>query len=109
MINNISKGKVQEGHLRKDKRDKHNEKKINVKEIIAEIKNEFKNQMKQNSDEWNERLEAQRRSDNEWDRRIKDLNDYTKEAIGSMMITTKEILVDTRETNKIREPTSAEK
>ena len=109
MINNISKGKAQEENLRKDKKDKQNEKNINVKEIIAEMKTEFKNQMKQNNDEWNERLEAQRRSDNEWDRRIKDLNDYTKEAIGSMMITIKEILVDTKETNKIREPTSAEK
>ena len=53
------------------------------------MKNEFKNQMKQNNDEWNKRLEAQRRSDNEWDRRFKDLNDYTKEAIGSMMIAIK--------------------
>ena len=73
------------------------------------MKNEFKNQMKQNNNEWNERLEAQRRSDNEWDRRIKYLNDYTKEAIGSMMITIKEILVDTRGTNNIRAPTSAAK
>ena len=53
------------------------------------MKTEFKNQMKQNNDEWNERLESQRRSDNEWDSRIKDLNDYTKEAIGSIMITIK--------------------
>ena len=109
MINKISKGKTQEGNLRKDKNDKQNEKNIKVKEIIAEMKNEFKNQMKQNNDEWNERLEAQRRSDNEWERRIKDLNDYTKEAIGSMMITIKEILVDTKETNNIIAPTSAEK
>ena len=61
------------------------------------------------NDEWNERLEAQIRSENEWDRRIKDLNEYTKEAIRSMMITIKEILVDTKETNKIRAPTSAKK
>ena len=54
-------------------------------------------------------LEARRRSDNEWDRRVKYLNDYTKEAIRSMMITIKEILVDTKETNKIRAPTIAEK
>ena len=73
------------------------------------MKNEFKKQMKQNNNEWNERLEAQRRSDNEWDRRIKDLNDYTKEAIQSMMITIKEILLDTKETKNIRAPTSAEK
>ena len=50
------------------------------------MKNEFKNQMKQNNDEWNKRLEAQRSSDNEQDSIIKDLNDYTKEYIGSMMI-----------------------
>ena len=36
------------------------------------MKNEFKNQMKQNKDEWNKQLEAQRRSYNEWDRIIKD-------------------------------------
>ena len=40
MINNISKGKAQEENLRKDKKDKQNEKNINVKEIIAEMKNE---------------------------------------------------------------------
>ena len=45
--------------------------------------------MIQNNDEWNKRLESQRRSDNEWDRRIKYLNDYTKEEIGSMMTTIK--------------------
>ena len=89
MINNIIKGKAQEEDLRKDKEDKQNEKNINIKEIISEMKNEFKNQIEQINDEWNKRLEAQRRSDNEWDRRIKDLNDYTKEAIGSMMITIK--------------------
>ena len=65
--------------------------------------------MKQNNDEKNKRLEAQRRSYNEWVRRNKDINDYTKEAIGSMMITIKEIPVDTKGTNKIRAPTSAEK
>ena len=64
------------------------------------MKNNFKNQMKQNNDEWNERLEAQRRSDNELDRRIKYLNDYTKEVIKSMMITIKEIPVDTKEEKK---------
>ena len=95
--------------FRKYEQYKHNERNTKVKEIIEEMKNEFKNQMKQNNDEWNKRLEAQRRSDNEWDRRIKYLNDYTKEAIRSMMITIKEILVDTKETNKIRAPTSAEK
>ena len=77
--------------------------------MIEEMKNEFKKQMKQNNDEWNKRLEAQRRGDNEWDRRIKYLNDYTKEAIGIMMITIKEILLDTKETKNIRTPTSAEK
>ena len=55
------------------------------------------------------RLEEQIRRDNEWDRRIKYLNDYTKEAIRSTMIKIKEILVDTKETNKIRAPTIAEK
>ena len=45
--------------------------------------------MKQNNDEWNKLLEAQIRSENEWDRRIKYLNEYTKEAIVSMMITIK--------------------
>ena len=34
--------------------------------------------MKQNNNEWNKRLESQRISGNEWDRRIIDLNDYTK-------------------------------
>ena len=34
MINIISKGKAQEEIFRKDKEDKHNEKNINVKEII---------------------------------------------------------------------------
>ena len=57
--------------------------------------------MIQNNDEWNKRLEAQRRSDNELDKRVKDLNEYTKEAIGSMMITIKEIIVDTKGANKI--------
>ena len=109
MIHNISKRKAQEEILKKDKKDKYNEKNINVKEIIEELNNEFKNQMKQNNDEQNKRLEAQIRSDNEWDRRIKDLNDYKKEVIESMMITIKEILVDTKETNNIRAPTSAEK
>ena len=42
MINNSSTGKAQEEILRKDNKDKHNEKNINVKEIIAEMKNEFK-------------------------------------------------------------------
>ena len=65
--------------------------------------------MKQNNYERNKRLEVQRRSDNERERRIKDLNDYTKEAIGSMMITIEKKLVDTKETNKIRAPTSAAK
>ena len=36
-------------------------------------------------------------------------NDYTKEAIESMMITIKEIIVYTKETNSIRAPTSAAK
>ena len=53
------------------------------------MKNEFKNQMKQNNNEEKKCLEAQRRSDNEWDRIIKYLHDYTKEAIGSMMTTIK--------------------
>ena len=73
------------------------------------MKNEFKNHMKQNNDGWNKCLETQRRRDNKWERRIKYLNDYTKEAIGSMMITIKEIIVDTKETNKIRVPTSEAK
>ena len=34
MINNTSKGKVQEEILRKDEQDKHNENNTNVKEII---------------------------------------------------------------------------
>ena len=72
--------------MRKDEQDKQNEKNTIVKDTIEEMKNEFKNQMKQNNDEWSKRLEAQRRSDNEWDKRVKDLNDYTKEAIGSMTI-----------------------
>ena len=109
MINNTSKGKEQEENLREDEQDKQNEKNTTVKGIIEDIKNEFKNQMKQNSDEWNKRLETQIRSDNEWGRIIKDLNDYTKEAIGSMMITIKEILVDTKKTNKIRAPPISEK
>ena len=41
------------------------------------------------------------------DKRVKDLNEYIKEAIGSMMIAIKEILVDTKETNNIRARTSA--
>ena len=81
MINNISKGKAQEENLRKYEKDKQNEKNTNVKEIIEETKNEFKNQTKQNNDEWNKRLETHRSRDNEWDRIIKDLNDYTKEVI----------------------------
>ena len=75
--------------MRKHEQDQQNEKNTKVKEIIEEMKNEFKNQMKQNKVERNKRLEAHRRSYNEWDRRIKDLNDYTKEAIGSMTITIK--------------------
>ena len=106
MINNISKGKAQGENSRKYEQDKQNEKNTSVKEVIEEMKNEFKNQMKQNNDEWNKRLESQRISENEWDRRIRDSNDYTKEAIGSMMIIIKEILVDTKETKKIRSPTS---
>ena len=47
MINNISKGKAQEENMRKYEQDKHNENNTNVKEIIEEMKNEFKNQMKQ--------------------------------------------------------------
>ena len=50
--------------MRKYKKDKQNERNINVKEIIAEMKTELKNQMKQNNDEWNKSPEAQRRSDN---------------------------------------------
>ena len=86
MINNISKGKEQEEILVKNEQDKHNEENTNMKDIIEETKNEFKKQMKQNNDEWNKRLKAQRKRDNERDKRIKDINDYTKEAIGSMMI-----------------------
>ena len=65
MINNISKGKALEENLRKDEQDKQNEKNTNIKEIIEEMKNKFKNQMKQNNDEWNKCLEAKRGSDNE--------------------------------------------
>ena len=75
MTNNTSKGKAQEENLRKDEQDKQNENNTNVKEIIEEMKNEFNNQLKQNNGVWNERLEAQRRCENDWDRRIKYLND----------------------------------
>ena len=49
------------------------------------MRNEFKNQTKKNNNEQKKRLETQRKSDNEWDRIIKYLNGYKKEAIGSMM------------------------
>ena len=69
MINNISKGKAQEENLRKDKKDKQNEKNINVKEIVIEEEkseriNYRKSQQMKIKTVWQERAKFRTKSKN---------------------------------------------
>ena len=64
---------------------------ISFKSIITEMKEEFKTQMNQNNLEWERRLEQQKKSDEDWDRRMRTQHTDTKITIDSMITTMKEM------------------
>ena len=64
---------------------------ISFKSIITEMKEEFKTQMNQNNLERERRLEQQKKSDEDWDRRMRTQHTETKITIDSMITTMKEM------------------